>query len=405
MGKIIIYIAEDFPSLTETFVQNEILELMNNGFQVCILAAKRPKNIIHSFHKELIKNTIYAPSIFSFETLSNNVKAFIRKPIKYCYVLFKMLLNNYSSFYNISRGIYGFVLSFIFAEYLRNYSGNIHCHFAGRRLEIAYYLKNYIGNDCKITCTVHAADIYANRNPKFLITKLLFCNYIVCSSHYLKDYIKNKIDLQLENRLVVVHYGINSNYYSYHQHAYRLDDKIKLLSIGRLVPKKGFDILINACRLLVDQGINLELNIIGDGPERRNLEELCNKYRLNGKIIFWGAQSQDDVKKNIHTSDLFVLACRQDKDGDMDGIPNVLIESMAAGLPVISTYISGIPELIENGINGLLVKPEDSVELANAIKKVINDPDMISKFSFAGRQKVANEFEISINTKKLMAYF
>jgi glycosyltransferase involved in cell wall biosynthesis len=175
-----------------------------------------------------------------------------------------------------------------------------------------------------------------------------------------------------------------------------------ILSTGRLIEKKGHRYLIEACRILEESGFsNFLCKIIGDGPLKDELCLLVSRLELGEKILLLGSLSQDEVFKNLKKADLFVLPCIAARNGDMDGIPVSLMEAMACGKPVISTNISGIPELVKEGA-GVLVPPGDSKAIADAIREVIClDHKERAYMGRKGREIVLREFDLRKNVEQI----
>jgi glycosyltransferase involved in cell wall biosynthesis len=169
--------------------------------------------------------------------------------------------------------------------------------------------------------------------------------------------------------------------------------------VGRLVPKKGYQTLLEAlCRVMRD-GREFRLEVYGGGPQRTELEKMADRLGLGARISFHGARPPDEIVDAYARASLFVLAPHVLENGDRDGIPNVLVEAMAAGVPVVSTRMSGIPELIENGIEGILVEPDDIEALAAAISRLLDDTALADRLAAAGRRKVERSFDLIVNSK------
>ena len=184
------------------------------------------------------------------------------------------------------------------------------------------------------------------------------------------------------------------------------DDMINILAVGRLVEKKGFSFLIQAIKQSVEKSnIPLICYIVGSGPLEDELKSLVSELNLNEIVKFPGPLPPDEVVKKMAHSHMLVQPCVRSKNGDQDGIPNVLMEAMWLGVPVISTNISGIPELVEDGKTGLLADPENPEQISDAILNIISEPDLAKQLSKAGKQKVYKEFNVDIEAQKLMELF
>lgn len=183
----------------------------------------------------------------------------------------------------------------------------------------------------------------------------------------------------------------------------RAPGPFRLLSVGRLVDKKGYPVLLAACRLLEEQGLSVRLTLAGDGPRRRALERQAHALGL--QVTFLGHVPHSEVPCLYREADLFVLPCQVDSRGDRDATPTVLKEALSWELPVVSTAVSGVPELVRSGETGWLVPPEDPVALAAAIREALANPAEARRRAIAGRELVAREFNARLNYARLAACF
>jgi glycosyltransferase involved in cell wall biosynthesis len=181
----------------------------------------------------------------------------------------------------------------------------------------------------------------------------------------------------------------------------RLKPPFQLLTIGRMVPKKGFPVLLAACKELAAQGVNFHLTLAGDGPQFPELQGLVREYGLSGKVTFAGFVPHRRVPELFHHADLFVMPCIVDPHGDRDGIPNVILEAMAHEVPVVSTDVSGIPEAVIPGKTGWIAPPGDARDLAEAIMEALNNPQEARRRGHAGKRLVAKEFDSVTNYGRL----
>lgn len=188
------------------------------------------------------------------------------------------------------------------------------------------------------------------------------------------------------------------------QHGDKGGERVRVLSVGRMVEKKGFDDLICAVDETNRAGGSLTLTLVGDGPARDQLEALVERLGLADVVSFAGALENERVHKLINEHDIAALACKMDSEGDMDGIPVFLMEAMAVGMPTVSTSLSGIPELIEDGKNGRVVPPGDVSSLADALSGLSRDPTLRVRLGGAGRERVQEDFELRRQTQKFIHF-
>ncbi len=195
--------------------------------------------------------------------------------------------------------------------------------------------------------------------------------------------------------------GVDTHHYS----PFTLQQKTQkkrpftVLCVGRLVPAKGQRILLDACQRLRKNGKDVQLVFVGTGPDEKYLRALASEQGLDDMVLFTGALNQEEVRQWYGKADLFALA------SFAEGIPVVLMEAMACGVPCISTRITGIPELIRDGIDGLLVSPAQTEELADAIELLMTDDDLRGQLAIAGRRRVQARYEISDNIERLNRIF
>jgi glycosyltransferase involved in cell wall biosynthesis len=170
-----------------------------------------------------------------------------------------------------------------------------------------------------------------------------------------------------------------------------------------LVEKKGYPYLIEACRLLIDRGYDVRLRIVGGGEMKDALRRHIAEVGLDERVELLGARPQDEVIELYRTATVFALPCVVLDNGDRDGIPNVLVEAMRLGLPVVSTAVSGIPELVGDETTGLLVPPRDAEALASALARLLDDAQLRARLATGAAHRVAREFDLTANAARLKA--
>jgi glycosyltransferase involved in cell wall biosynthesis len=156
---------------------------------------------------------------------------------------------------------------------------------------------------------------------------------------------------------------------------------------------------------LSKEGFDFALEIAGDGPLMGELKKLALEQDISSKVVFMGPMPHDKVFEWFQSLDIFVLACKRDRNGDQDGIPVVLMEAMAVRIPVVSTYISGIPELIKDNVSGLLAQPNDAASLADKIRSVLENPSRVDSLTEAAKERIREEFDVQVNTERLIRLF
>ncbi len=286
-----------------------------------------------------------------------------------------------------------FVEAGILLEWMHRHGiTHIHEHFGNPTAIVAILMKTYGGVSYSIS--VHGPDIFYAVDSALLAEKIEKASFVRCISHYCRSQIMRISDSGSWNRQHIVRCGVDPDLYDV-----RPDPGNKvpnIICVGRLVPAKGQHILLEACLLLKNKGVQFHLAMIGDGPDRSALEIFVAKNNLKEMVTFTGVLGQDKVRMQYDKADLFVLA------SFAEGVPVVLMEAMAKEIPVISTRITGIPELIEHGQDGLLATPGDAESLANQMLTLLNHPELRLQFGKAGRKKVKANYNQHKNNLKMV---
>ena len=396
----IVYIIEKFPCESEHFILNEILELEKQKFNIIILALRKTeKFFINSEFSTLKSQIIYLPSFLVYVFSLNLFTGFKEKLHIYNNLCFKKS----TSLKIFLRKTQHFFIALYYANKIKKLDiAHIHAHFAFIAADIACILSKLLGID--FSFTAHAQDIYINKND--IIPKIGMAKFIItCNVHneiLLEDIKKSD---NSKKKIFAIYHGINIKKWPYIEHNLSSHNPIKIITVARLVEKKGIIYGINAVKILIDRGYNVSYIIVGDGILDTELKEYVKLEKLEKYIIFLGYKSQDDIYNLMVSSDIFILPCIEAQNGDMDGLPNVLLEALAVGLPVVSSKISAIKELIIHKETGLLVSPKDTMELSEAIIYLLSNNNLYNKLSNNGRKKIEMDFNIDISTTKLKNVF
>ena len=282
---------------------------------------------------------------------------------------------------------------------------HIHAHFAHRTTTVAWWAAHVLG--LPFSFTGHAKDIYqADQNPHGLLErKMRAAAFVVTCTDANRRHLQA---ISPSTPVHVVYHGLNADFSRLLADAppAHRPDRLRVISVGRLVAKKGFDVLVDALALLTERGVDVTAAIAGEpGPEGHSIRERVATSGLAERVEFLGTLSQAELFAEYRRSNVFALACRITDDGDRDGIPNVMMEAMAAELPVVSTAVSGIPELVETDVNGLLVPPEDAAALADAIWRLSKDPALAQRLAAAGANTIAEHFDGEVLARRMAELF
>ena len=251
--------------------------------------------------------------------------------------------------------------------------------------------------------TGHAVDLFRDRVA--LLDKIRRADFIVCISEFHRAFYLDHG--AREKQLVLAYCGIDLELFSVPARTEaRPDRPIRILSSGRLVEKKGFSFLIDACRILAESDLEFQCEIRGSGELEGNLDERIKSLGFGDRLeLTPKALKQEEIPEVMHRADIYCLACVWSSDDDVDGLPQMLMEAMACGLPVVSTRLVGIPDLVIDGETGLLVPPNDASALAEAIAKLAKDPALRQRLADAGREHVAEKFDLRTSLDPLLEQF
>lgn len=390
----VFYILDSFPSLTENFILREILALKRLGVNIRICALKKPAGgALNPDVLPLIKDVIYVKDLSfkrKFLAVTGN---FFRHPSLFASLAFSLFLDMLFSFRFLCQRLRGAIHAMTIADFADARPDHVHAHFAYVTTDVAMFLAKIAG--CKWSVSAHAWDIFT-QSRKMTERRVKGADKIfVCSMHGKK---------QLENlsgeqdRVVLMYHGVANGEF---ETGGRTEH---IIAVGRLEAKKGFDILLLACKILAEQDIRPHCIIVGEGPQREILEEKIRELELKN-VELLGDMDFGKVKILMAESMMLVHPGRIAENGDHDGIPNVLLEAMVLAKPVIASSVGGISELIEDGVNGLLVKPDAPEQLAKSIKSLLSDKVRAERIGKRAKDHIKGHFEISETVQPLFKYF
>lgn len=389
-----LYVLKRFPRLSETFILREILGLEGVGVQVLVDALLPPEP--EPSHPELaalraqVRYVRRHPRLRERAVLSEHVRVAARHP-----VLWAALAAGSRRDGTWRRFVQAGLVA---ARIRREGVGHVHAHFATAACEVATMAARLADVTCSVTA--HAKDIYHQDNAPHLARRLDGVHAVVTVSCYNATHL-TKVLSGARHPPEVRHIanGVPVG------PAADPTASRTVLCVARLVPKKGIDLLVDAAAQLRERHPDLAVDIIGDGPLREVLRARIDRVGLTGRVRLLGAATTTRVSAAMGSARAVVLPCRIDADGDRDGMPTVLVEAMARGVPVVSTDVVGIGELVTDGTTGLLVAPEDPLALAEALDRLLTDPALAARLGDNGRRLVQQEFRPEDSTRTLIDVF
>jgi colanic acid/amylovoran biosynthesis glycosyltransferase len=406
----LIYIIGRYPELTTTFIEREISALQQIGdFHIQTVSLRYPLTPegISPEHQAIRCKTLYlVPKNWrNFDFLAfigRNLYFMFSRPRVYWGTLIYLLTHQHPNYSSRLMTLLHFSLGVHAAGILRKLDfDHLHVHFIDRSVVVALVASRLLKKTYSLTA--HAADIYTKQI--LIQEKLINARFVVTVSQYNKMHFINSYSNLDPQNISVLHPWVDMS--SFNPNGIREKRSgLHILSVGRLVEKKGHADLVKACHLLQQQGIDFECRIVGEGALKQNLTELIKQHELGERVHLIGAQPQSLVRQLLESwCDVFALPCVISRDGDRDGIPVSLAEAMAMKLPVISTDILGIGELVQPG-TGILIPPGNPVALANALQQLkAAGPEILAEMGMRGRQIVDAEFNLFKGTGQLAKLF
>jgi glycosyltransferase involved in cell wall biosynthesis/Ser/Thr protein kinase RdoA (MazF antagonist) len=406
-GPPVAYIMSRFPMLTETFILREMLELERQGVPLEVFPLLRQRAPVRHAEIEQLAAEIHYTPFVSPGIISANLRFLLRGPGRYLRLFWSVLRGNWGSA-NLFVGALGIFPKSVYFARLVEEKGivHVHAHFATHPALSALIISELTG--VGFSFTAHAHDIFLHE--RMLAQKVEKAAFVVAISRLNKDHLLTRAPHVALDNIKVVHCGVELDKYGSRngpQSGRRAtsDGPFTAVCVASLQPYKGIKYLIRACAQVVRRMPEFRCMVIGEGPDRAELEALVVDLDLQETVQLLGSKPQHEVAALLGDADLFVQPSVVAPSGQMDGIPVALMEAMASRLPVVSTRVSAIPELVADGDNGLLVPPADSAALADAIVSLCNDPELRRRLGSRGRERVAAEFELRRNVAELRALF
>jgi len=389
----VAYLFERFPSFGQTFCYREVVELERQGMAVQVYSIRRPANEPEqNWDKQIVDRVHYLPDE---KTLVAEVDGALREKAVSSEVRDAVQQwGRQSDFLRLYQAIY------IGIRMQRDGVQHLHAHFAGMAARTAYWVRQFFA--IPYSFTAHANDIFAPRDFVVSLPKLVEAAAAIVT---VSDYSAGDLKARFPESAAKVHRIYNGVNFSRFHPPDPGSGTPAIVSIGRLIEKKGFADLINACALLTSRRRGFVCEIIGEGPLEETLRAQIASADVEACVRLVGPQTQAQIALRLAHATIFVLPCTREADGGMDNLPTVIMEAMAAGLPVISTPLGGIPEMVEHDVNGELVPERDPAAICAAMERLISDPQRARGLGDKGRQIAREKFSIETSARALIELF
>lgn len=397
----VAYITSRFPKVSETFVLNEILAVERLGVDVELFPLLRERaDTLHPGAARLVEEAHYLPFL-SFAILGSQLHHLRRRPRAYLGALRDVLRGTLGSL-NFFVGSLGIFPKVAHAARLMEADGvaHVHCHFANHPATAGFVVHRLTG--IPFSFTAHGSDIHVDRH--LLREKVREAEFVVAISRFNRDVILAETGDEYAGTVTVIHCGVDTERFRPKERDAPLG-RFAIVCVGTLHEVKGQAYLVEACRILSERGVEFSCSLIGDGPDRAKLERLISEAGLGNRVEITGALAQDRVAARLRDADVLVAPSVPTSDGKREGIPVVLMEALSSGIPAVASDLSGIPELVEDGVTGLLVTPRDAEGIAGALARLAADRDLARRLGLAGRDAVVRDFDLDTNAALLVARF
>jgi colanic acid/amylovoran biosynthesis glycosyltransferase len=386
------YLFERFPSFGQTFCYREVAELDRQDVTAPIFSIRKPKGEPpQDWDIRIVQAVRYLPS--EKELLEDVRRAAKKRKLGMDIVAALDQWGRRTDFLRLYQAVYiGLRLGEMGV-------GHVHAHFAGMAARTAFWINKFF--PITFSFTAHANDIFVPADFEVGLDKLVdTAQAIITETDYAAQFLRERFP----DRAGRVHRIYNGLDLSEFGRADFSSVPRLIIAVGRLIPKKGFSDLIRTCALLAQRGKSFRCEIIGEGPVENDLRDEIEQLGLQRYVVLAGAKPQSQLRRRLAGANVFALPSVIDPEGGMDNLPTVIMEAMATGLPVVSTNIGGIPEMVLQNETGFLVQPGDPLALADAIEKIIGDPSVAQRLGQSGYERARTLFSIDKNVRDLCAH-
>ncbi|PWU05625.1 MAG: hypothetical protein C5B47_08725 [Verrucomicrobia bacterium] len=382
------YLFETFPSFTQTFCFREVNEMLNQGLRFPIFAMWLQENDSpQNFPAQLEGLTTYFPK---------DIRRWVKKsgPEKRAEIRsLQVWLEGHWGRDKKRAEEVTWIRPILEKIGVRH----VHAHFAGVAARTAYWLKKTAG--IRYSFTAHANDFWVNSDKKHLDDLIGEAEFVIMETDFSVNWLATRFP-SYRDRIHRVYNGISLDRFVRKRAA---SHPPRILSIGRYIEKKGFFDLIKACAILKDEAF--ECLIVGQGALENDLKKEVRAAGLEGKVLIVGPKTENEIADLLSSASIFVLACKTASDGGMDNLPTVIVEAMTASVPVVSTHVAGIPEMVIHGETGYLVAEGDCNALASSLRTLLRNPQTAIKMGERGRIVAQSKFDISATVSSLRSLF
>jgi glycosyltransferase involved in cell wall biosynthesis len=399
-ARSLAYLISRYPTLSMIFVLREVLELRALGFRIETASINPPDRAPDQLTAEEAAEAARTYCVKN-HGLTGAAKAhllvILRNFIGYWRGLGLVFRLGGLDLKRLFFNLMYFTEALMVGQWMRrNKQKHLHVHLAQQAATLGLFVRRVFGFG--FSMTVHGPDEFYDANGQYLAQKIAAADFIICISSYTRSQLMKLSPYIHWNKFIVSRLGVDAQLFS-PQTKKAAPEVFEILCVGRLIPAKGQHLLMDAVQRLTQQGRRVRLRLVGDGPDESSLREQAARIRIPNCVVFEGAVNQDHIRTHYASADLFCLP------SFAEGLPVVLMEAMAMGIPCVATQIAGIPELIRDGVDGLLVPPSDLEALVETLGKLMDDAALRQRLGKSGLARVAAQFDLQHSVERLAKTF
>jgi glycosyltransferase involved in cell wall biosynthesis len=396
----IAYLVSQYPAISHTFILREVLALRKLGIGIVVASINsvdRSAEMLTKEERDEVAQTFYVKQVPLHRVALEHLRTFLSSPIRYIQVLGFALRMGQFDLNRMLFGLFYFAEAVLLERWMReSHTTHLHVHFATPASTVGLIASRL--TDASLSITVHGPDEFYDVTQYQLLNKIKGCSFLCAISKFASSQLMKLSPVEQWDKFEITPLGVDPEKFP-PRPDHEPNAQFEILCVGRLAPAKGQHILIRALALMVKNGADVRLRFVGDGPDRASLEDLAESAGVSARVFFEGSVNQDRIREFYNQADVFVLP------SFAEGVPVVLMEAMSMELPCVTTRITGIPELIRDGIDGLLVAPSDHEELAHTIARLMTNPKLRRDIGEAGRKRVISCYNLDTNTSRLAEVF
>lgn len=394
------YLVSTYPAVSHTFILREVKRLRKANFEIHVSSINPPDcsaKLMTCEEREEAAETFYIKREGIRGAALAHMNVLIRSPKSYFAGLWFALRLAGTDLRRLAFAVFYFVEAVILGHWMESQElTHLHVHFANAASTVGLIASRTFS--IEFSLTVHGPDEFYDAPGLRLAEKIAGASFVCCIGQFARSQLMKLSPPSQWDKLEIGPLGVDPQRFS--PRRFRSSPtRFEILCVGRLVPSKGQLVLIAAIERLVKTTPNLRLRLVGDGPERESLEQAIAAANLGSYVVLEGSVNQDLIQEFYRQADIFVLA------SFAEGIPVVLMEAMAMEIPCVSTFVAGIPELIRNETDGILVPPSDDLALASAIRRLIEDSALRHRLGVAARRRVMEKYDLDRSVIHLAEIF